>query len=54
MTFWVEEPWRRQSLHAIDTLIAALQAMRAGVVAEGDEWDRRTRLLEEERNVSSS
>ena len=53
MPFWVEEPWRRQSLHAVDTLIAALQAMRSGIVAECDEYDRRERLLEEERNVSS-
>jgi hypothetical protein len=49
----VEEPWRGQSLHAVDTLIAALRAMRSGIVAECAEFDRRERLLEEERNVSS-
>src|SRR5262245_4232257 len=36
---WVEEPWRGQSLHAVDTLIAALRAMRSAIVAEGDEYD---------------
>jgi hypothetical protein len=53
MPLWVEEPWRGQSLHAVDTLIAALRAMRSGIVAECAEFDRRERLLEEERNVSS-
>jgi hypothetical protein len=52
MPLWVEEPWRRQSLHAVDTLIAALQAMRSAILAECDEYDRRKRLLEEERNIS--
>jgi hypothetical protein len=51
LRLWVEEPWRRQSLHAIDTLLAALQAMRAAVIAEGAEYDRRQRLLEEERSI---
>jgi hypothetical protein len=49
----VEEPWRGQSLHALDTLTAALQATRQAVVAEGDEFDRRERLLEEHRNIGS-
>lgn len=53
MPLWVEEPWRRQSLHTVDTLIAALQAMRSAILAECDEYDRRKRLLEEERNISS-
>ena len=53
LKFWVEEPWRGQSLHALDTLIAALQATRRAVVAEGDEFDRRERLLEEHRSIGS-
>ena len=53
LRLWVEEPWRAQSLHALDTLIAALQATRRAVVAEGDEYDRRERLLEEHRSVGS-
>jgi len=53
MPLWVEEPWRRQSLHTVDTLIAALQAMRSEILAECDEYDRRKHLLEEERNISS-
>lgn len=53
MPLWVEEPWRRQSLHTVDTMIAALQAMRSAILAECDEYDRRKRLLEEERNISS-
>jgi len=53
LRLFVEEPWRGQSLHALDTLIAALQATRQAVVAEGEEFDRRERLLEELRNVGS-
>jgi len=53
MKLWVEEPWRAQSLHALDTLISALQATRQALVAEGDEYDRRKRLLEEHRSVGS-
>ena len=47
----VEGAWRGESLHAIDTLTAALGAMRAAVVAEGEEYDRRERLLEDLRSV---
>jgi hypothetical protein len=43
----------RQSLHAVDTLIAALRAMRSVIVVECAEFDRRERLLYEERNLSS-
>ena len=50
LRLWVEEPWRRQSLHTIDTLLAALQAMRMALVAEGEEYDRRERLLEDQRS----
>jgi hypothetical protein len=53
LKLFVEEPWRGQSLHALDTLIAALQATRLAVVAEGDEFDRRERLLEEHRSTGS-
>jgi hypothetical protein len=53
LRLFVEEPWRGQSLHALDTLIAALEATRQAVVAEGEEFDRRERLLEELRNVGS-
>jgi hypothetical protein len=53
LRLFVEEPWRGQSLHALDTVIAALQATRQAVVAEGEEFDRRERLLEELRNVGS-
>jgi hypothetical protein len=53
LRLFVEEPWRGQSLHALDTLITALQATRQAVVAEGEEFDRRERLLEELRNVGS-
>jgi hypothetical protein len=38
--------WRRETLHAMDTLVAALQATRAAVIAEGEEYDRRQRLVE--------
>ena len=53
LKLFVEEPWRGQSLHALDTLIAALRATRRAVVAEGDEFDRRERLLEEYRSIGS-
>jgi hypothetical protein len=53
LRLFVEEPWRGQSLHALDTVIAALQATRQAVVAKGEEFDRRERLLEELRKVGS-
>jgi hypothetical protein len=51
LPLWVEGTFRDQSLHAIDTLTAALGAMRAAVVAEAEEYDRRERLLEDLRSV---
>jgi len=33
------------SLHKIDTLIAALQDFRGGLIAEGEQYDRREKLL---------
>jgi hypothetical protein len=43
------EARRENSLHKLDTLIAALRVFRAGVVAECDEFDRRERELQEHR-----
>jgi hypothetical protein len=43
------EGGRENSLHKLDTLIAALRVFRAGVVAEFDEYDRRERELQEQR-----
>jgi hypothetical protein len=40
------EAHRVNSLHKLDTLIAALDAFRAGLVAEVGEYDRRERELE--------
>jgi hypothetical protein len=37
---------RINSLHKLDTLIAALRVFRRGIVAEFDEYDRRERELE--------
>ena len=51
LQLFVEGAWRDQALHAIDTLTAALQAMRTAFVAEGDEYDRRERQLEDHRSV---
>ena len=53
LRLWVEEPWRRQSLHALDTMLAAMQATRQALLAEGDEVDRRQRMLEEDRSIGS-
>jgi hypothetical protein len=43
------EAGRRNSLHKLDTLIAALRVFRTGLVEEFDEYDRRERELEETR-----
>jgi hypothetical protein len=43
------EAGRTNSLHKLDTLIAALRVFRAGIVAECDEYDRRERELERQR-----
>jgi hypothetical protein len=40
------EAGRANSLHKLDTLISALRVFRAGIVAEGDEYQRRERELE--------
>ena len=40
------EAGRDNSLHKLDTLLAALQVFRAGVVAEFDQYDRREREVE--------
>jgi hypothetical protein len=41
------EAARANSLHKLDTLIAALRIFRAGVEAEFEHYDRRKRELEE-------
>jgi hypothetical protein len=41
------EPRRVNTLHKLDTLIAALRVFRAGIVEEIDEYERRERELEE-------
>jgi len=41
---------RENSLHKLDTLIAALRVFRAGIEAEFAEYDRRKRELEKLRN----
>jgi hypothetical protein len=43
------EAGRKNSLHKLDTLIAALRVFREGVVAEFVEYDRRERELEKQR-----
>jgi hypothetical protein len=53
LKLYVEQPWRGQSLHALDTLIAALQTTRTALLGEGDEFDRRQRMLEEDRSAGS-
>ncbi len=40
---------RANSLHKLDTLIAALRVFRSGIEAEFAEYDRRERELEEQR-----
>jgi hypothetical protein len=44
------EAGRANSLHKLDTLIAALRVFRAGLVPEFGEYDRRERELEELRS----
>jgi hypothetical protein len=44
------EDGRTNSLHKLDTLIAALRVFRKGFVAEFYEYDRRERELEEQRS----
>src|SRR4051794_1008940 len=44
------EAGRANSLHKLDTLIAALRILRKGITAEFAEYDRRERELEELRN----
>jgi hypothetical protein len=41
---------RANSLHKLDTLIAALRVFRTGVEAEFEHYDRRERELRELRN----
>jgi hypothetical protein len=43
------EAGRVNSLHKLDTLIAALRVFRSGIVEEFDEYDRRERDLENHR-----
>ncbi len=43
------ESARANSLHKLDTLIAALRVLRAGFVEEFAEYDRRERELKEQR-----
>jgi hypothetical protein len=45
------EAGRANSLHKLDTLIAALRVFRGGIVAEFGEYDRRERELEEQRRI---
>jgi hypothetical protein len=45
------EAGRENSLHKIETLLAALRVFRAGIVAEFDEYDRRERELDEQRSA---
>ena len=50
LEFDVDSEARRiNSLHKLDTLIAALRVFRQGIVEELDEYDRRERELEEQR-----
>jgi hypothetical protein len=44
------EAGRENSLHKLDTLIAALRVFRGGVVAEFEEYDRRERELQEQHS----
>jgi hypothetical protein len=41
------EPARANSLHKLDTLLAALRVFRAGLEAEFEHYDRRERELKE-------
>jgi hypothetical protein len=43
------EDGRNNSLHKLDTLIAALRVFRAGFVVEFDDYDRRECELQEQR-----
>jgi hypothetical protein len=43
------EAWRANSLHKIDTLLAALQVFRKGLVDEFEQYDRRQRELDGSR-----
>jgi hypothetical protein len=43
------EAWRANSLHKIDTLLAALQVFRKGLVDEFEQCDRRQRELDASR-----
>jgi hypothetical protein len=45
------EAGRLNSLHKLDTMIAALRVFRGGIVAEFGEYDRRERELEEQRRM---
>ena len=45
------EARRANSLHKVDTLIAALRVFRRGLVAEFAEYDRRERELEQQRRT---
>jgi hypothetical protein len=44
------EAGRANSLHKLDTLIAALRVFRAGIVEEFDEYDRRERERDQLRS----
>jgi hypothetical protein len=44
------EEGRANTLHKLDTLIAAVRVLRAGIVAEFEEYDRRERELEQLRS----
>jgi hypothetical protein len=44
------EAGRANSLHKLDTLLAALRVFREGVVAEFEPYDRRERELAEQRD----
>ena len=43
------EAGRANSLHKLDTLIAAIRVFRKGIVAEFEQYDRRERELDEQR-----
>jgi hypothetical protein len=45
------EAGRENSLHKIETLLAAMRVFRAGIVVEFDEYDRRERELDEQRSA---
>ena len=44
------EPGRANSLHKLDTLLAALQVFRQGIVDEFEPYDRRQRELDASRD----